>query len=320
MEKEFTPQVVANQKFCRFRPQLFYQQISSWHECEPSLEFRMNMTTGVNEARYMVNDGVNVEDNLERLQESINAATRVASEGDKCHGHALVLQKLLAAATWGDENTVGYLLRSCYVTESMGIKVLAEAISRNYPSIVKLLRVAGVSEWKLDVSSNKNAFHVACENGFEEIASTFLSSVSDHLIGAVYIKNMNGEDGFDILRRHDMNGIAKRLESQVHGIIGNESAVITLEDVRPPTFCTACKWKFVVDLNWPLSRLQDEVIVYNQYQNRDVDMIRYNSCCPMSLYPSRDMALTSQEDRKYDLKTSFRSVGIVNGSTVFASF
>ena len=67
--------------------------ISSWHECEPSLEFRMNMTTGVNEARYMVNDGVNVEDNLERLQESINAATRVASEGDKCHGHALVLQK-----------------------------------------------------------------------------------------------------------------------------------------------------------------------------------------------------------------------------------
>ena len=127
------------------------------------------------------------------------------------------MEKLICACTWGDEDMVGKILRSCYVSETMALPALAEAVRRNFLSVVTLILNAGVTAWKIDPISNKNAFHVACEMGSEDLCIHLLESIltiTDK--EKIYLKNGNGRNGFEILRDNDMCGIAKRVEKKVN--------------------------------------------------------------------------------------------------------
>lgn len=85
--------------YCYFRPQLFYQNVAEWHTCEAALEFKMNLSSAVNQARFP--SSITLEDgDPERLQDAKEAATKLVPEDQTKNDRALVVDKLLAAATW----------------------------------------------------------------------------------------------------------------------------------------------------------------------------------------------------------------------------
>jgi hypothetical protein len=204
---------------CVFRPQIFYQEVSSWHICEASLDFKMNITTGINRAKFITD--IELEEGPdERYNEAILNATKCVSSDLAKSDASLVTKKLVAATTWGDNENLGYILRSCYCSIESCIPSLLEASKRGFALCVRTLLDAGVPAASSDSQWNKTALHAACEAGQEEIASLLISRMTS--ISEVYIKCGFGEtdrfSAFDILRGNDMSGIAKRLEAKAFSL------------------------------------------------------------------------------------------------------
>ena len=201
---------------CYFRAQLFYQVVQPWHIADAGLEFDMNITTGVNKARFPNELGLDAPGNEDRLQEAIVAGTKVVPPQSARGDSAAIQKRLESAVTWGKEEEVGYLIRACYATENDALSALAEASSRGFDTCVTVLLRAGVSGSTPvpNSSTSKNALHMACENGQEECAKLIISSCASE--EEVYRPCSIGEQEitcFELLRRADLNGMARRLEA-----------------------------------------------------------------------------------------------------------
>jgi hypothetical protein len=179
----------------------------------------MNITSGINQARFMTS--VSIDDGPEeRLRDAIKNATKCVSAAETKEDISLVSTKLAAAATWGDKDQIGYILRSCYCSAEAALPALAEASSRGFEECVHILLAAGVSASSVESTSNKNALHVACEAGQESVASILISSMKS--LDEVYAPLEVGPDkrltAFDLLRQNDLNSMAKRLEAQASSL------------------------------------------------------------------------------------------------------
>jgi hypothetical protein len=203
---------------CFFRAQLFYQVMEPWHIADAGLEFDMNLSTGINTARFPNNLNLNAPGNEDRLQEAIMAATTIVPQESSRGDGALLQNKLESAVTWGNHEEVAYLLRSCWITEEDALVSLGEAAKEGFEECVTILLNAGVGGSTPIQSSgtNKNALHLACENGQEECAKLIISSLKN--VEEVYKVALCGPEGeeltcFDLLRRSDLSGMARRLEA-----------------------------------------------------------------------------------------------------------
>jgi hypothetical protein len=197
---------------CFFKPALFYQQMQSWHIADAALEFKMDMATGINQARFP-SAGIDLESGPEdRLQQAINEATKVVEVGRGYHDALIVAEKLRDTCTWGDDDFLRYLIRSCYVTEDVALPALGEACGRGFRNCVVVLLEAGVSGTKAipNTSLCKNALHIACENGQEACAM----EIVDAMISSTQMdeRTSNGLTALEILKNSDLNGMARRLE------------------------------------------------------------------------------------------------------------
>lgn len=202
--------------YCDFRPQLFFQEVQAWHLAGSALEFRMNISTGVNEARFAN------EANLERpgseiaLQSAVRHATTLVQAAESTGDEEEVTTRLVNAVTWQDPRQVEYILRSCYVTHPAALPALGEACYRGLEECVQILLQAGVSAAAYfgqtgGSSCQKNALHIACENGHESCAVLLINSMQSK--EDILLKTIPSDlNAFDILRRQDLSGMAKRLE------------------------------------------------------------------------------------------------------------
>mmetsp|Transcript_11474 Transcript_11474/g.18718 ORF Transcript_11474/g.18718 Transcript_11474/m.18718 type:complete len:254 (+) Transcript_11474:18-779(+) len=207
--------------YCDFRPQLFYQEVQTWHLAGSALEFKINMTSGINQARF-AND-LDLEDpgSEDALASAIRNATVLVKDTES-HDEGEVSKRLMNAVTWQDSAQVEYILRSCYVTLEAASPALAEASSRGFSECVSVLLNAGASPsdyllplsyspQQCNTSMQKNALHFACEGGHEDCAMLLISSM--HSEEEVYKKsNPSALTAFDMLRKQDLNAIARRLE------------------------------------------------------------------------------------------------------------
>jgi hypothetical protein len=204
---------------CIFRPQIFYQEISSWHACERSLDFKVDVTRGISRAKYITE--IDLENGPEeRLKSAILNATKCVSSDLVKSDVSVVAKKLLAAASWGNSELLGYILRSCYCSVECALPSMLEASRGGFHSCVQILLDAGVPAASIDPQSAKTALHAACESGQEEIAALLISKMES--LQQVYTKCNFGVDryftAFDILRSNDMHGVAKRLEAKAASI------------------------------------------------------------------------------------------------------
>lgn len=225
-ETEVTPRLHSKNPrgMCDFRPQLFYQPVQVWHLAGSSLEFKINLTTGINQARFANDADLEAPGSEEALESAMrNAVTLVkTSESDGEEGEGEVKVRLVNAVTWQDPMQVKYILQSCYVTHHIALPALAEACSRGLEECVQILLQAGTSAscyYSLqqqqqgggDSGLQKNALHVACENGHESCARMLINSMQSR--EEVYLKTKPaGLTAFDILRQQDLSGMARRLE------------------------------------------------------------------------------------------------------------
>lgn len=205
--------------YCDFRPQLFFQEVQTWHLAGSALEFKMNFETGVNQARF-ANSEVDLEaaGSEEKLRVAIQNATAVVnmsqSEGDE----AEVTKRLVNAVTWQNTLQIRYILRSCYVTQEAALAALAEASSNGLEECVRLLLSAGASPsccprpLPLPLPSlQRNALHIACERGHEACAVLLIDAMQSR--EDIYLQTSPaGMTAFDLLRQQDLCGMARRLQ------------------------------------------------------------------------------------------------------------
>lgn len=211
---------------CFFRAQLFSQVVQKWHMVDPGLEFNLNMETGINTAKFP--NTLNLEDaeNKDRLDEAMRLACRILPPAQGRGDGAKLQKRLLGAATWGNAEDLKYLIRSCYVTERDALPALAEACSMGHVNCVEILLAAGVSACEPIPGSatEKNALHVACENGQEECARLLISSVKGMDEVNKTCKCPEDMTCFDLLRKNDMNGMARRLEAHANSVFSKDGA------------------------------------------------------------------------------------------------
>lgn len=222
MESESCTTLAAqSSEQCFFRAQLFYQVVQPWHIADAGLEFDMNITTGINKARFPNKLEIDAPGNEARLQEAIAAGTKVVPPESGRGDSAAIQKRLESAVTWGKEEELGYLIRACHVTENDALAALAEASSRGFETCVGVLLGAGVSGSTPvpNSSTSKNALHMACENGQEECAKLLISSCASE--EEVYRPCTIGDQEitcFELLRRADLNSMARRLEAHSNSV------------------------------------------------------------------------------------------------------
>lgn len=207
---------VLSTDLCDFRAALFWQPVESWQIAHKGLEFKMNIETGITLARLI--SSVDLDKDPDQLRVEMERATHVMPSedgGEHADFHA-VQRRLMNAATWGDLKQLGFILRSCYVTEECALPALGEVCASGHGECVKLLLKAGVSPSK-HIPHNpagKNALHIAVELGQEEIARDLIHAMVD--MNEAYVTCfLRNQTAFDILRETDQNGLAKRLEQVV---------------------------------------------------------------------------------------------------------
>jgi hypothetical protein len=216
-----TPQTLLPKNprgYCDFRPQLFYQDLQTWHLAGSALEFRMNFSTGINQARFANDADIEAPGSEEALRSAMRNATTLVNSAQSDEDENEVTIRLSNAVTWQDTDQVEYILRSCYVTHQAVLPALAEACTRGLEGIVHTLLLAGASASAFLPSQSqqqgaiqKNALHVACENGHEACAVLLIENM--HSREEIYLKPVFSDlTAFDILRRQDLGGMARRLE------------------------------------------------------------------------------------------------------------
>ena len=128
-----------------FKPCLVYQKLLDEHVVDAGLELRVDMTTGLKEARF--NGGLNISDDSDRARSILDRQLRCISDDDE---HArlgdgpTVARRLAAAASWGDVALTTWILQTCYVTVGQASEVLyAVAGQGGSPDVVEVLLRAG---------------------------------------------------------------------------------------------------------------------------------------------------------------------------------
>lgn len=201
-----------NVAFCYFKPALFFQQVQNWHIADSGLEFKMDISTGINQARFMT-DGIDLELwPADRKNQAIETAEKIVSDAQGRGDSAALSRRLFESSTWGDHESLQYLLRSCYVTEETAVPAFTEACHKGFCTCVAVFLKAGMSPTKrIQESTGKNAFHIACQNGHEECAMLLLEAMESR--EDALLLTDSGETGFQLLRNNDMCGIARRLDN-----------------------------------------------------------------------------------------------------------
>ena len=195
-----------------FRPALIYQQMLEEHVADAGLEFSLDVSTGQNFARFI--SDVKVEADSDRHKEILRAQLRLVDESQGRGDSKAVRKHLLAAASWGDSAKTALLLRTCWVTPTIANQVLVEASQAGSPDVIRLLLDAGASpDFTLAELDGKTALHVACESGHEEVAAMLIPRMSKIALG--FKTKSTGFTAFEILRRAELAGMARRLEALV---------------------------------------------------------------------------------------------------------
>ena len=123
-----------------------------------------------------------------------------------------VKKHLLAAGAWGDSAKTEHLIRTCWVTPAIANRVLVEAAQAGSVEVVRVLLDAGASpDFSLAELDGKTALHVACEAGHEDVAAVLIPHMS--AIGLNCKTRSTGCTAFELLRRAELTGMARRLEA-----------------------------------------------------------------------------------------------------------
>ena len=187
-----------------FKPCLIYQRLLDEHVVDAGLELRVDMTTGLKEARY--NAGVNISDDSDRAQSILDRQLKCIDDNDE---HAFlgdgptVARRLAAAASWGDASLTTHILRTCYVTVGQASEVLyAVAGQGGAPEVVDVLLRAGAELRPFD---GRTALHAALGNGHEEVATALVAAASPDIVSTA----------LQLARANDFGPIARRIEARL---------------------------------------------------------------------------------------------------------
>lgn len=208
--------VLSDQR-CYFRAALYYQPLRPWHIVDVGLQIKLDVSSGINYAKFP--SDIDLESGDEsRLNDAKANQLRIVSDDEVKPDANNVSMKVMNAVSWDDAAELEYIIRACYVSVSAGADALIEACSRGLESCAELLLLAGVppvatasSQGGRGAVPSKNAFHHACENGHESCARLLISHMGS--IDECYLPTPSGLSGFDVLRAHDMAGMARRLEA-----------------------------------------------------------------------------------------------------------
>ena len=215
---------------CYFRAQPFYQVVSPWHMAQKGLKFKMDLSTGVSIARIPSKIDMLSPDNVDIREIAIQKATVVVPDENGKGDGAALRKRLNSAIPWGNVEELEYILRSCYVTISDAIPALVEAASRGYEKCVEVLLRAGVpgSAPLPHCSSGRNALHMACDNGQESCVKLIMKYSQN--IEDIYTtcRSPNEMTCFDLLRRNDLGGMARRLEAYANTLFSKTYETLIL--------------------------------------------------------------------------------------------
>ena len=186
-----------------FKPCLVYQKLLDEHVVDAGLELRVDMTTGLKEARF--NGGINITDDnrvrsiLDRQLKCIADDDEYARMGDG----PTVARRLAAAASWGDAALTTHILRTCYVTVGQASEVLyAVAGQGGSPDVVDVLLRAGAELRPFD---GRTALHAALGNGHEDVAAVLVDMATPDVVTTA----------LQLARANDFGPIARRIEALI---------------------------------------------------------------------------------------------------------
>lgn len=190
-----------------FRPALCYQPLLPGHVCDGALEFKVNLTTGHNEAR---SGGAADEAQREQL---LAAASKCVPDGDARGDGAALRRMLVAAGSFGHADKLVQLIRTCYVSAAMASDVLCESVREGHESTAAVLIAAGADPAKpVPKMDGRAPIHFAAAAGHSRVAALVLDALPSR--AAAYAKSTSGKTFADLLRENDMAGAARRLEKQ----------------------------------------------------------------------------------------------------------
>lgn len=188
-----------------FKPCLVYQRLLDEHVVDAGLELRINMTSGLKEARF--NGGTNVSD--DRARSILGRQLRCLADADE---HArlgdgpTVARRLAAAASWGDVALTTHVLQTCYVTVGQASEVLyAVAGQGGSPDVVDVLLRAGAELRPFD---GRTALHAVLGNGREEVATALVAAASPEVVASAVA----------VARANDFGPIARRIEARMREV------------------------------------------------------------------------------------------------------
>ena len=187
-----------------FKPCLIYQRLLDEHVVDAGLELRVDMTSGLKEARF--NGGLNISNESERARSILARQLRCISDDDE---HArlgdgpTVARRLAAAASWGDVALTTWILQTCYVTVGQASEVLyAVAGQGGSPDVVELLLRAGAELRPFD---GRTALHAALSNGHEDVATALVAFATPDVVSTA----------LQLARENDFGPIARRIEARI---------------------------------------------------------------------------------------------------------
>ena len=187
-----------------FKPCLIYQRLLDEHVVDAGLELRVDMTTGLKEARF--NGGLNISDDSDRARSILDRQLKCIDDNDE---HAqlgdgpTVARRLAAAASWGDVALTTWVLQTCYVTVGQASEVLyAVAGQGGSPDVVDVLLRAGAELRPFD---GRTALHAALANGHEEVAAVLVDMATPDVVTTA----------LQLARANDFGPIARRIEARI---------------------------------------------------------------------------------------------------------
>ena len=188
-----------------FKPCLVYQKLLDEHVVDAGLELRVDMTSGLKEARF--NGGLNISDDSDRARSILARQLKCIDDNDeyaRMGDGPTVARRLAAAASWGDAALTTHILRTCYVTVGQASEVLyAVAGQGGSPDVVGVLLQAGAELRPFD--KGRTALHAALSNGHEEVAAALVDAATPDVVTTA----------LQLARANDFGPIARRIEARI---------------------------------------------------------------------------------------------------------
>mmetsp|Transcript_13268 Transcript_13268/g.15328 ORF Transcript_13268/g.15328 Transcript_13268/m.15328 type:complete len:253 (-) Transcript_13268:507-1265(-) len=194
---------------CYFRPNLFWQEVQSWHIADAGLEFRLNFDTKVNQARFP--NSVDFESNRAQLEKCKLEACRIVVQGRD--DSRAVEERLRNAVAWNKPDGVEEIIRTCYVTKEIAVNALHEACNTGILSIVNILLRAGTPAFEFAEGKTMNSLQSACLNGHEKVAALLIENLRFRNEALCLTRDARAKNALDLLRDNDMRMMANRLDT-----------------------------------------------------------------------------------------------------------